>query len=120
MALYARQAGAALAGIARLGAMAQSDFDVCLKDKVVADKVLEQEGIRCPSGQQVVIRKSRTGGQCGCCGAVWPHAGAAAWPHGGGAVWPHGGGAAWPHGGGAAWPHAGRGAVAPPPLHRAA
>ena len=33
---------AALAGIARLGAMAQSDFDVCLKDKVVADKVLKQ------------------------------------------------------------------------------
>jgi len=49
-AFYAGQQGwsrsadpiAALAGIARLGAMAQSDFDVCLKDKVVADKVLKQ------------------------------------------------------------------------------
>jgi protein-disulfide isomerase len=49
-AFYAGQQGwaraadpiASLAGIARLGAMAQTDFDTCLKNKVVADKVLKQ------------------------------------------------------------------------------
>lgn len=49
-AFYAGQSGwarssdpvAALAGIARLGAMAQPDFDACLKDRTVADAVLKQ------------------------------------------------------------------------------
>ena len=49
-AFYAAQAGwalssdpvAALAGIARLGAMARPDFDACLKDSTVADAVLKQ------------------------------------------------------------------------------
>jgi len=49
-AFYAGQSGwarssdpiAALAGIARLGAMAQPDFDACLNDRTVADAVLKQ------------------------------------------------------------------------------